>query len=212
VAQALTASSTACPSRRRQFAPAAKAAQAVADEVRLAVEYSKADALNRWDQEEGLRDAFDYEARSFDEKKDLGVGAGYEEVVPAQALPVEGQAAAPVRPEPLRLTQAPTQPGFTLPKELSRCCTALWPGHDQALPLIWTGLPTRWPDDAVKLLGKGFGRLAQVPRSLKSCWADIPDVVAHGNRVKAATQAGSRWQLHRRRRWSWTSQPNPLAM
>ena len=59
--------------------PGSKAAQAMADEVRLAVEYGKADALNRWDQEEGLRDAFDYEARSFDEKKDLGVGAGYDE-------------------------------------------------------------------------------------------------------------------------------------
>jgi hypothetical protein len=176
--------------------------------VRLAVEYSKADALNRWDQEEGLRDAFDYEARSFDEKKDLGVGAGYDEppgrtrlsdqlrgklqnlgagmgdltrtlddhfqkqegflasrqqeladeVMPTEVMPkqsstpiadafaeqlrgmaqsdarlfrtigemqqvtrraideLSGVATPPVRPEPLRLTQAPAQPGFTLPR------------------------------------------------------------------------------------------------
>jgi hypothetical protein len=66
--------------------PGSKAAQAMADEVRLAVEYGKADALNRWDQEEGLRDAFDYEARSFDEKKDLGVGAGYDDVLPTEVM------------------------------------------------------------------------------------------------------------------------------
>jgi hypothetical protein len=67
--------------------PGSKGAQAMADEVRLAVEYGKADALNRWDQEEGLRDAFDYEARSFDEKKDLGVGAGYDDVMPTEVMP-----------------------------------------------------------------------------------------------------------------------------
>jgi hypothetical protein len=66
--------------------PGSKAAQAMADEVRLAVEYGKADALNRWDQEEGLRDAFDYETRSFDEKKDLGVGAGYDDVLPTEVM------------------------------------------------------------------------------------------------------------------------------
>ena len=59
--------------------PGSKAAQAMADELRLAVEYGRADALNRWDQEEALRDAFDYETRSFDEKKDLGIGAGFDE-------------------------------------------------------------------------------------------------------------------------------------
>ena len=67
--------------------PGSQGAQAMADEVRLAVEYGKADALNRWDQEEGLRDAFDYEARSFDEKKDLGVGAGYDDVMPTEVMP-----------------------------------------------------------------------------------------------------------------------------
>jgi hypothetical protein len=67
--------------------PGSKGAQAMADEVRLAVEYGKADALNRWDQEEGLRDAFDYEARSFDEKKDLGNAAGYDEVMPTEVMP-----------------------------------------------------------------------------------------------------------------------------
>jgi hypothetical protein len=66
--------------------PGSKAAQAMADEVRLAVEYGRADALNRWDQEEGLRDAFDYEARSFDEKKDLGAAEGWDDVAPTEAM------------------------------------------------------------------------------------------------------------------------------
>lgn len=69
--------------------PGSKGAQAMADEVRLAVEHGKADALNRWDQEEGLRDAFDYEARSFDEKKDLGTAAGWDDVMPTEVMPTE---------------------------------------------------------------------------------------------------------------------------
>ena len=67
--------------------PGGKAAQALADEVRLAVDYSKADALNRWDQEETLRDAFDYEARSFNEKKDLGAVQGWDDVTPTEVMP-----------------------------------------------------------------------------------------------------------------------------
>lgn len=66
--------------------PGSKGAQAMADEVRLAVEYGKADALNRWDQEEGLRDAFDYEARGFDEKKDLGATSGWDDVMPTEVM------------------------------------------------------------------------------------------------------------------------------
>lgn len=167
--------------------PGSKGAQAVADEVRLAVEYSKADALNRWDQEEGLRDAFDYEARSFDEKKDLGVGAGYEEVVPAQALPVEGQAAAPVRPEPLRLTQAPTQPDFTLPKGLSDSK----PRYGRLTVKFESDLDltayTIARDKEQLLQGKKVS--AGSPKfhaALKAAGFDIPEVVAHGNRVRAA--------------------------
>lgn len=69
--------------------PGGKAAQAVADELRLAVEHGKSDAALRWDQEEALRDAFDYEARSFDEKKDLGAIEGWDDVMPAEVMPTE---------------------------------------------------------------------------------------------------------------------------
>ena len=205
--------------------PGSKAAQAVADEVRLAVEYSKADALNRWDQEEGLRDAFDYEARSFDEKKDLGVGAGYDEppgrtrlsdqlrgklqnlgagmgdltrtlddhfqkqegFLASRQQELAGEAVAPVRPEPLRLTQAPTQPGFTLPKGLSDSK----PRYGRLTVKFESDLDlaayTIARDKEQLLQGKKVS--AGSPKfhaALKAAGFDIPEVVAHGNRVRAA--------------------------
>ena len=253
--------------------PGSKAAQAVADEVRLAVEYSKADALNRWDQEEGLRDAFDYEARSFDEKKDLGVGAGYDEppgrtrlsdqlrgklqdlgagmgdltrtlddhfqkqegflasrqqeladeVMPAEVMPkqsstpiadafaeqlrgmaqsdarlfrtigemqqvtrraideLSGVATPPVRPEPLRLTQAPAQPGFTLPEGLSRAA----PRYGRATISFASDLDRAaytLANDAVKP-SKAAPKFRE---AVEAAGLNVADVVAHGKRVKAA--------------------------
>ena len=203
--------------------PGSKAAQAVADEVRLAVEYSKADALNRWDQEEGLRDAFDYEARSFDEKKDLGVGAGYDEVIPTEVMPREsstpiadafaaqmrgmaesdarlfrtigemqqvtrqaidelsGVAPPPVRPEPLRLTQAPAQPGFTLPDGLSRAA----PRYGRATISFASDLDRAaytLANDAVKP-SKAAPKFRE---AVEAAGLNVADVVAHGKRVKAA--------------------------
>ena len=253
--------------------PGSKAAQAVADEVRLAVEYSKADALNRWDQEEGLRDAFDYEARSFDEKKDLGVGAGYDEppgrtrlsdqlrgklqnlgagmgdltrtlddhfqkqegflasrqqeladeVMPTEVMPkqsstpiadafaeqlrgmaqsdarlfrtigemqqvtrraideLSGVATPPVRPEPLRLTQAPAQPGFTLPKGLSRAA----PRYGRATISFASDLDRAaytLANDAVKP-SKAAPKFRE---AVEAAGLNVADVVAHGKRVKAA--------------------------
>lgn len=203
--------------------PGSKGAQAVADEVRLAVEYGKADALNRWDQEEGLRDAFDYEARSFDEKKDLGVGAGYDEVMPTEVMPTEklpsiadtlgktlramaesdarlfreieemgqitrkainglsGGVAPPVRPEPLRLTQAPAQPGFTLPEGLSRAA----PRYGRATISFASDLDRAaytLANDAVKP-SKAAPKFRE---AVEAAGLNVADVVAHGKRVKAA--------------------------
>lgn len=203
--------------------PGSKAAQAMADEVRLAVEYGKADALNRWDQEEGLRDAFDYEARSFDEKKDLGVGAGYDDVIPTEVMPREsstpiadafaaqmrgmaesdarlfrtigemqqvtrraidelsGVATPPVRPEPLRLTQSPEQPGFALPKELSRSA----PRYGRATISFASDLDRAaytLANDAVKP-SKAAPKFRE---AVEAAGLNVADVVAHGKRVKAA--------------------------
>ena len=270
----------------------------MADEVRLAVEYGKADALNRWDQEEGLRDAFDYEARSFDEKKDLGVGAGYDEVTPTEVMPpptsragkdilkqvsdleerirfsrdvrlpaaaergradlidqlqdaipkwekelaglkakyglepevmptevmpkqsstpiadafaaqmqgmaesdarlfrtigemqqvtrraideLSGVAPPPVRPEPLRLTQAPEQPGFTLPEGLSRSA----PRYGRATISFASDLDRAaytLANDAVKP-SKAAPKFRE---AVEAAGLNVADVVAHGKRVKAA--------------------------
>jgi hypothetical protein len=203
--------------------PGSKAAQAMADEVRLAVEYGKADALNRWDQEEGLRDAFDYEARSFDEKKDLGVGAGYDDVLPTEAMlkqsstpiadafgaqlrgmaesdarlfrtigemqqvtrqaidELSGVAPPPVRPEPLRLTQSPEQPGFTLPKELGRSA----PRYGRATISFASDLDRAaytLANDAVKP-SKAAPKFRE---AVEAAGLNVADVVAHGKRVKAA--------------------------
>lgn len=54
--------------------PGSKAAQAAADEVRLAIEHKQADAAFAWDQEQALRDANGHENLTFDQKKDAGTG------------------------------------------------------------------------------------------------------------------------------------------
>jgi hypothetical protein len=199
--------------------PGSKGAQAMADELRLAVEYGRADALNRWDQEEALRDAFDYETRSFDEKKDLGIGAGFDEV-PIDQLPKIADifessmremaqsdarlyrglgeslgnikkgldeladpalSAAPVRPEPLRLTQSPEQPGFALPKELGRSA----PRYGRATISFASDLDRAaytLANDAVKP-SKAAPKFRE---AVEAAGLNVDDVVAHGKRVKAA--------------------------
>jgi hypothetical protein len=162
--------------------PGSKAAQAMADEVRLAVEYGKADALNRWDQEEGLRDAFDYEARSFDEKKDLGMVEGWGPAPRAEAPQLEGGTAQPpVRPELLRLTQAPEQPGFTLPESLGRAA----PRYGRATVRFQSDLDRTayvLANDAVKPSKSA----AKFREAVEAAGLSVTDVVAHGKRVKAA--------------------------
>lgn len=58
------------------LAPGSKQAQAMADEIRLAVEHKQADAALQFEQQQALRDAVDYESLTFDEKKDMGMIAG----------------------------------------------------------------------------------------------------------------------------------------
>jgi hypothetical protein len=203
--------------------PGSKGAQAMADEVRLAVEHGKADALNRWDQEEGLRDAFDYEARSFDEKKDLGAVEGWDDVTPTELMErtsstpiadafaeqmramaesdarlfrtigemqqvtrqaideLSGVAPRPVRPEPLRLTQAIEQPGFTLPESLGRAA----PRYGRATVRFQSDLDRAayiLANDAVKP-SKSAPKFRE---AVEAAGLDVAEVVAHGKRVKAA--------------------------
>lgn len=63
-------------------------AQATADELRLAIEYARADAADAWDQETALRDSFGYEERTFEEKKDLGMLDGLDEAMPSEVMPL----------------------------------------------------------------------------------------------------------------------------
>lgn len=86
--------------------PGSKQAQAVADEIRLAVEHKQADAALQFEQQQALRDATDYEGLSFDEKKDMGLTAG-----------VDAPAAA-ARPEPLPLPPPTSKAGKDLAKEI----------------------------------------------------------------------------------------------
>lgn len=203
--------------------PGSKGAQAMADELRLAVEYGRADALNRWDQEEALRDAFDYEARSFDEKKDLGAAEGWDDVAPTEVMErtsstpiadafaeqmrsmaesdarlfrtigemqqvtrqaideLSGVAPRPVRPEPLRLTQAIEQPGFTLPESLGRAA----PRYGRATVRFQSDLDRAayiLANDAVKP-SKSAPKFRE---AVEAAGLDVAEVVAHGKRVKAA--------------------------
>jgi hypothetical protein len=58
--------------------PGSPAAQAIADEVRLRAEYAQQDADIRWQQEQALRDATNYEELTFDQKKAMGMGEGFD--------------------------------------------------------------------------------------------------------------------------------------
>jgi hypothetical protein len=59
--------------RNGGIVPGSKGAQALADEIRLADDYRLQDAMTRQDTEDALRDAYGYEAKTFEEKKALGL-------------------------------------------------------------------------------------------------------------------------------------------
>ena len=67
--------------------PGSKAAQALADETRLALEHARADAALQEVQERALKDASDYELLTFDQKKDAGLTAGLEKAITPEVLP-----------------------------------------------------------------------------------------------------------------------------
>lgn len=62
------------------LAPGSKAAQATADEVRLAIEHKQADAAMAWEQQQAARDAVVYEDLTFDQKKDAGLAQGIDDI------------------------------------------------------------------------------------------------------------------------------------
>ncbi len=62
------------------LAPGSKAAQAAADEVRLALEHKQADAAMAWEQQQAARDAVAYEDLTFDQKKDAGLAQGIDDI------------------------------------------------------------------------------------------------------------------------------------
>ena len=65
--------------------PGSPAAQALADETRLAVEHARMDAQMGWLQEQAARDAAGYENLTFDQKRDLGAF----DVINPEVLPPE---------------------------------------------------------------------------------------------------------------------------
>ena len=68
--------------------PGSPAAQALADETRLAVEHARMDAQMGWLQEQAARDAAGYENLTFDQKRDLGAfDAINPEVLPPERGP-----------------------------------------------------------------------------------------------------------------------------
>lgn len=164
--------------------------QAMADELRLAVEHARSDAADAWDQETSLRDAFGYEERTFEEKKDLGMLDGFDEVTPAEVMPLDsaaGLAPPPVRPEPLRLTSAVEQPELQLPFDLRKAS----PRYGKATIEFESDLDRAayiLANDAVKP-SKAAGKFRQV---VKEAGLDVADVVAHGKKVKAAIKQAAK--------------------
>ena len=69
--------------------PGSKAAQALADETRLALEHARADAALQEVQERALKDANDYELLTFDQKKDAGLTTGLDKAITPEVLPPE---------------------------------------------------------------------------------------------------------------------------
>lgn len=164
--------------------------QAMADELRLAVEHARSDAADAWDQETSLRDAFGYEGRTFDEKKDLGMIDGFDEAMPTEVMPLDsaaGLAPPPVRPEPLRLTSAVEQPELQLPLDLRKAS----PRYGKATIEFESDLDRAayiLANDAVKP-SKAAGKFRQV---VKEAGLDVADVVAHGKKVKAAIKQAAK--------------------
>ena len=70
--------------------PGSRAAQALADETRLALEHARADAALQELQEKAVKDANDYELLTFEEKKELGLTADLGKAITPEVLPAPG--------------------------------------------------------------------------------------------------------------------------
>jgi len=95
--------------------PGSKAAQAAADELRLAVEHAQSDAAMKWETKQAVRDGTDYEALTFEQKKQQGLAQGVDKPatqdMPQAAAASEASIAPPPqRPEPLRVTEQEAAP------------------------------------------------------------------------------------------------------
>lgn len=105
---------------RGQLEPGSPAAQAVADELRLGLEYAEQDAQMQAIALEGARDAMDYELLTFEQKKAMGMADGYDRALDDVSAEANEAAASngdlappPVRPEPMKLAdgeEPPTKP------------------------------------------------------------------------------------------------------
>jgi len=217
--------------------PGAPAAQAIADEVRLAIEHRRADAAMAHDQREALKDATDYEALTFDQKKELGLaddvitpevmGAEkppgladtfaqlmrqmaesdarlyratgeaiqeirktldeFDSVGPAPKAADPALKPAPVKPEPLRLTQAPEQPELQLPRDLRMAS----PRYGRNTIEFASDL-----DRAAYVLAndakKPSKSAAKFRMLVNEAGLDLADVVAHGAKVRAALKQAAK--------------------
>lgn len=206
--------------------PGSKAAQAFADETRLALEHARADAALQEVQERALKDANDYELLTFDQKKDAGLTAGLDKAITPEVLPPEGGASiadlfaeqarqlaqsdarlyrrtgeaianirqgldelapAPVRPEPIRLVQPASQPELLLPQDLRKAS----PRYGRNTITFQSDLDRAayvLANDAVKP-SKSAAKFRQV---VQEAGLDLKDVVAHGQKVKAALKQAAK--------------------
>lgn len=206
--------------------PGSKAAQALADETRLALEHARADAALQEVQERALKDANDYELLTFDQKKDAGLTAGLDKAITPEVLPPEGGASiadlfaeqarqlaqsdarlyrrtgeaianirqgldelapAPVRPEPIRLVQPASQPELLLPQDLRKAS----PRYGRNTITFQSDLDRAayvLANDAVKP-SKSAAKFRQV---VQEAGLDLKDVVAHGQKVKAALKQAAK--------------------
>lgn len=97
-----------------------KAAQAIADELRLRRAQGLSDAKAERAALDAVREASGYDETPFREKAQAGLGEDFErQEAPAGATAQEGAVSPPSRPEPLRVSSAPSQPEFKLPPDLA---------------------------------------------------------------------------------------------
>lgn len=154
-------------------APAAPGAegQAMADELRLAVEHARADAALQAEARQAARDELGYELLSFEEKKQLGMGA---ELGKPMRPSVPGGAAT--------AADAPADPPrFELPPELRQAK----PRYGTAQLVFASDL-----DRAAYILFNDSVKPSKAaPKfraAVEAAGLDMSSVVEHGRRVKAA--------------------------